>query len=324
MREHRSSPPWQSAATVRLEPQRFARAGDAWTSPWITRPAFERAVVSWNGGASFNVELRVAHATNVSPWLTLAEWPDARGGGGTLEAAGFGAIAIDEFVAADGCRFDRVQVRLIGDARGLERVFITTSLGGAVPPGPRPTHDLALDVPPRSQHEVPPPLGARLCSPTSTCMALAYFGIDVATVALAARSFDARHRIHGNWPRAIAAAAEHGVSGCVTRIDGWRALERWLEAGAVVVASVTVSAGELTGAPYDATSGHLLVVRGVARTVLVNDPAAATRSEVRRSYAFDEFERVWFERKGGVAYVFGPAVLRGVRDAVEATPFPPE
>ena len=51
------------------------------------------------------------------------------------------------------------------------------------------------------------------------------------------------------------------------------------------------------------------MIRGFteAGNVIVNDPAAAADSGVRRIYQRDEFNRVWFESgSGGVAYIVRP------------------
>jgi hypothetical protein len=100
----------------------------------------------------------------------------------------------------------------------------------------------------------------------------------------------------------------------VTRFASLRGVERFIRAGIPVVASITFGRGELTGAPISASNGHLVVIVGFTRAghVVVNDPAASTRSGVRRTYGRGQFENAWLKRypdgsgmrgSGGLAYV---------------------
>ena len=93
-----------------------------------------------------------------------------------------------------------------------------------------------------------------------------------------------------------------------------REAERFIAAGIPLVASVSFSRGQLTGAPISATSGHLLVIAGFTSNgnVVVNDPAAPNNSSVRRVYDRGEFERAWLGRSSGTVYV--------VRDAAHPLP----
>ena len=123
---------------------------------------------------------------------------------------------------------------------------------------------------------------------------------------MAARIYDADHDIYGNWPRAVQAAFELGVPGTLVRLSSWRAVEHFLASGVPLVVSVKAEEGELRGAPYPRTSGHLLVIRGLteAGDVLVNDPAADGPASVPRTYHREDLERCWM-RRGGVAYAIG-------------------
>ena len=58
-------------------------------------------------------------------------------------------------------------------------------------------------------------------------------------------------------------------------------------------------------APISASAGHLLVIVGFTDTgdVVVNDPAAATRAGVRRTYDRGQFEDAWIPTSGGTVYV---------------------
>ena len=71
------------------------------------------------------------------------------------------------------------------------------------------------------------------------------------------------------------------------------------------------AAATLAGVPrrgpggHKGTAGHLLVIVGFTSSgdVVVNDPAAATASGVRRTYDRAQFEKAWLGGSGGTAYV---------------------
>jgi hypothetical protein len=139
-------------------------------------------------------------------------------------------------------------------------------------------------------------------------MVLAYRGVERPTREVADLVYDAVHEIYGNWPRAVQAAYTYGVPGYLTRFSDWDEVRREIAGGQPLIVSVRAAEGELRGAPYPSTDGHLLVLVGFTRTgdVVVNDPAAPEAATVRRVYARSELETVWL-RRGGTAYVLGPA-----------------
>jgi hypothetical protein len=102
----------------------------------------------------------------------------------------------------------------------------------------------------------------------------------------------------------VQGAYSFGVPGYVARFGAWSEVRERLAAGQPLVISIAAGPGELTGAPYPSTDGHLLVVSGLEAPdrVLVHDPAAADASQGVTSYARAELERAWLAR-GGTAYV---------------------
>ncbi len=180
--------------------------------------------------------------------------------------------------------------------------------------------------------------GEAWCSPTSVAMVLAYYRKlpapssyswvrrsyrDRVVDHVARMTFDHGYDGTGNWPFNTAYAARRTGHAFVTRFRSLRGVERFIRAGIPVVTSLSFGRGQLTGAPIRASNGHLLVVVGFTRTgrVVVNDPAAATRAGVRRSYARGQFENAWLKRypsngrirgSGGLAYV--------IRDAAHPLP----
>jgi Peptidase_C39 like family len=176
-----------------------------------------------------------------------------------------------------------------------------------------------LAVPERSQM-VYPNGGPVWCSPTSTSMVMAYWSERLGEPALnrpvpevAAAVYDEVYRGNGNWPFNTAYAGRHGLVAYVSRMSSLAQVERWIEAGVPVVASLAWSPGELRNAAVPSTNGHLLVIVGFTSDgdVVVNDPAADPRLglSVRRVYPRGTLERLWLTHSGGTVYLIYPETL---------------
>ena len=237
-----------------------------------------------------------------------------------------------------------------GMASALPNVSgVATSTAGA---GSRAALGTVLPVPSYSQmahknvYEQYDGGGQAWCSPTSTTMVLDYYDAlpaprryrwvrkdypDRVVAHHARMTYDAGFGGTGNWAFNTAYAASRTGAGeggaFVTRLRNLGEAERFIAAGVPLIASVTFSSGELSGAPISSTSGHILVIVGFQTDgdVVVNDPAAPTRADVRRVYDRDQFEDVWLRRytsgsstrgSGGLVYVVHdaahPLPARGV------------
>ncbi len=303
---------------------RLDSPGGVYTSRIVERSApFTELLPSWNvavpGGAGFRVDVRVGRRSDGewSPWLLIGDW------GRPVEPRYTrfvgGKVAVDVFESEEP--WDRAQLRV--EATGgtasqgaltVHRLSLAFTDRRALPermlaarnedwPAP-----VALRVPARSQKDEEPDLAGVACSPTSVAMVMAFNGVDVPTAALARDVLDPSHGIYGNWSRAVQGAFTHGVPGSLVRVSSWHAVAEFLRRRVPLVASIRAGAGELRGAPYPESDGHLLVVTGLgpAGQVFVNDPAADWPGDVRRTYLREDLERCWFEQ-GGVAYAFDPA-----------------
>jgi hypothetical protein len=155
------------------------------------------------------------------------------------------------------------------------------------------------------------------CSPTSTSMVMAYWAGRLGDPALnrpvpevAAAVYDTVYGGNGNWPFNTAYAGQRGLVGYVSRMSTLAQVERWIEAGIPVVASLAWAPGELRNAAVPSTDGHLLVVVGFTADgdVVVNDPAADPRLglSVRRVYPRATMERLWLTHSGGTVYLIYP------------------
>ncbi len=168
--------------------------------------------------------------------------------------------------------------------------------------------------------------GEAWCSPTSTSMVLAFWGrgptpkqyawvdddyaqpwVDYAARYTYAWGYDGT----GDWPFNTAYAARFGLDAFVTRLRSLREAERFIHAGVPLVASISFGPGQLDNAPIRSSNGHVVVITGFTAggKVIVNDPAGANATKVRRVYRRDQFENAWSD-KGGVVYVIHPASTR--------------
>lgn len=287
---------------------------------------FQELLASWNidvpSRAGVWIEVRVGRKRDDfwSPWLRIGEW------GGNLPqwepTTRFegGEIAIDYFRSAES--WDRAQYRVQafkGEADDpvvrVTRFDLCLTSRNAVPPPRTPkekridptTYTLRLKVPFRSQKSESEKIADRICCPTSVAMVMAYRGVDRPTAEVAARAFDKPHDVYGNWPRAVQAAYGFGVPGYVARFSDWDEVRRMIGSGQPLIVSIASEEGQLTGAPYKKTDGHLLVIAGFNQKgdVEVNDPAAADGAKGQRIYKRAELEEVWLKR-GGTALVLLP------------------
>lgn len=304
-------------------------------SPVIeTDRLFNEALVSWNIDApphvGYVVELRAGRSRDDvwTPYLHVA----GDGGFGDERApvrCDNGYIDIDYF--RSDTRFDRAQYRIRAVCNPvpnspsppqaklrIARVDVTLSdttrkltavPGPEVPPSPpAAAWQRRLPVPYRSQKVERREIRGHICSPTSVAMVMAYRGVERPTEQVSEVIYDPLYKIYGNWPRAVQGAYRFGVPGYLMRIGCWTELEQLIAAGQPVVMSIEAREGELHGAPYSQTDGHLLVVAGfdAGGNVLVNDPAAPTAEKGMLAYRRSELEKVWWEARGGTAYVFLP------------------
>jgi hypothetical protein len=195
----------------------------------------------------------------------------------------------------------------------LDKTPLHVPVASRTPPGrissaeslARAIHGYDIDVPFRSQRTPDPLLSGRLCSPTSVSMVLASHGVSRPVFDVSSRAYDIRHDIFGNWPRNIQAAYALGVPGYLTRFSQWSDVYNSLDAGTPLIVSIQAKKGELRGAPYSETGGHLIVVRGydAAGDLLVNDPASGEEAKGRLVYKREDLQKVWFERTLGTTYV---------------------
>ena len=332
------SPGRGKARALRIGPDTYEAA--TWTSAWVT-PGFAATslVPSWEattpGRSMVRVEVRGQTADGRrGSWDTIADWSTrAKAAMRTTHSGQYddlGRVSADTWVATTPVTAWQLRTTLLrksGSSLPISVERIGAVASRVVAPGPTsvpgPAVGTVLDVPAYSQmlHSGHYPQwgggGEAWCSPTSTAMVLAYYGIaptprgiesghpDAIVDFTAKMVYDHGYRGTGNWAfnTAYAATLVAGDS-YVTRLPDLRAAEDFIAAGTPLVASIAFGPKQLTGAPISTSNGHLLVIVGFETDgdVVVNDPAAPSNAQVRRVYDRAEFERIWLAASNGTAY----------------------
>jgi hypothetical protein len=334
-----------------------------WTSPWVSPGfALTELIPSWNGTTLrdtwVQVEVRGRRSSGTSSWDRVARWAlddqSLKRASGTTQRDDFGRVAYDTWETG-GVGAWQVRLTLFRKAgtTGSPEIEAVGAVASRLPsvssvatsnPGSSSALGKVLSVPSYSQmvHRNEYPQydggGEAWCSPTSTAMVLAYYHAlpprndydwvnhsytDRVVDHVARMTYDTNLAGTGNWAFNTAYAASRTGAGFVTRLRSLRGAEDFIAAGIPLVASITFSSGQLSGAPISSTNGHLLVIVGFRKNgdVVVNDPAAPNRSSVRRTYDRGQFEDAWLKRYPlGSAKVGSGGMVYVIRDASHPLP----
>jgi len=258
-----------------------------------------------------------------SPWVRIAwagKTPSAKQG--PIDAR-LGSVNIDELLVKDEAYRLQVRFRLESDSPSAIAKVSRIDVNAAGKYGSdnsdhsvgKPT-PIDIPVPFRSQRTSDESLSGRLCSPTSVAMVLAYYGVDATVEEVAKKCYDPEYDIYGNWPRNIQAAYEFGVPGSLARMQSWWEVGKILESGQPIIISIRAEKGDLRGAPYESTEGHLIVLRGIDAfgNLIVNDPACGTAEDGKRVYRRSDLTKVWLQATNGTAYLLGtPKLVKEAR-----------
>ncbi|MCB9849479.1 MAG: DUF1460 domain-containing protein [Phycisphaerales bacterium] len=340
-------------ALIEVPPANENTPAGAYESPVITSNVlFNQALLSWNIDApphvGYSVEARVGRQRDDSwtDWLRIADR-------GTLQpqpvaGTASGAMYIDTDYLWSEERYDRLQYRVravcgpIPNSPAtayaklrIARVDVTftdtsdllTSLPAPSAPASPPEErwQRRLPVPFRSQKAEREAIRGKICSPTSVSMVLAYRGVDRPTEEIAETIYDHTNGIYGNWPRAVQEAYSYGVPGYLDRFADWSRVEALIAQDQPLIISIEAKDGELPGAPYKSTEGHLLVLVGFDQdgNVLVNDPASPTPEQGMIAYTRADLENVWWLPRSGTAYILqAPPALNATNAPVDSADDP--
>lgn len=314
-----SHEPWTS--TYRYTNQRHARL------PAIVPtlfgkdlvPAFNQLICSWNcrlpmqGYFSFFVQVSDEKTGKWSEWVHIADW------GRNVKKT--------RLHKSDSLDYHYVRLELgTGLANGF-RVKVTkndgcdsscdslavcvSNLNKMVPDqqGDRHGSCFISRVPFLSQFHIDHPKNDALCSPTSCTMLLRHhLGTEFDPALVAEAVYDEGLGIYGSWPcnmAAVYALSGGQLNSCVTRLDNFTTLHRYLMREIPVCVSVR---GPLAGSATPYASGHILVVIGFdaqTQEVICNDPAFEYQEAHGTRYALVDFLKAW-ERSKRLTYLIIP------------------
>lgn len=304
------------------------RVGEAVSPASAADFDFDELIASWNAatpaGSWVEILARVDLGSHWTKWYNLGVWASGyetvRRHSVKDQADEDGKVAVDTVVITDkkaAARGFQIKVRLFSvdgvvspSVRGISAAYSTTPVKNSQPSAGNPANwDRVLDVPACSQM-VYPDGGNVWCSPTSTSMVVSYWQgtsgpCAPAVYAAVEGVFDWVYDGHGNWPFNTAYAGGLGLNASVRRFTSLDEVETWIARGVPVVISISWGKGQLDGAPIPSSGGHLIVVVGfdAQGNPVVNDPAAASDEEVRRTYLRSQLEAVWLENSGGLVYL---------------------
>ena len=301
-------------------------------SPIVDVPGgFRTAVASWNvttpPGSWIETELRARVRDRWTKWYAMGVWSAGGAPRHSVAKQGDADGTVDTDTLELVTPADAFEIRVTahsaadGSAPALRLLAVATSLGDApetdnVTTGVR---AMDLDVPQQTQRVATSPDakgggGDSWCSPASISMVMAYWAkqrkhpewnVDVTLVADGV--YDPVYDGCGNWPFNVAYASEHALGGWVRQFASLDDVAHLIARGFPVIASIAVKPGELDGAPYPKTAGHLLVIRGFTESgdVIVNDPYGQP-GEIRRVYRRAQFAHAWLGGSNGTVYLIAP------------------
>jgi hypothetical protein len=319
-----------SARATKVGSARMCR-GSFISRPVDTENAFLELLPSWNlslndSTQGYRVQIRVGDREGKwSPWLYFGSGGTATGKSASprTSVAKWGDVKVDYLMLKRAAVHFQFRVDLEGDQESLadpaerpvlRRLFaayageVAAENASGIGQAAReksPRRRVDLKVPYRSQTDVPvKKLRSVICCPTCIAMALEWHGVDKPTLDVCAEAYDPEHKIYGMWPRAAQTAANNGMIACVQRFGTHTEVREALEAGTPLVASIRVRSGELSGAKYRKSKGHLILIRGftAAGNYIVNDPYSPGPRGKEIEYAAADLDKVWLD-KGGVAIV---------------------
>ncbi len=311
-----------------------ATDGEYVSEIFATEP-FEYMVASWNAevpeGTYVEVQARayVDMKNSWTEWLTWGKWSkNIAERASVSESTDLALVDTDIFtvLGSDGETASLVQLKVLLHSNDpavtpvLEQVCATyrnTLEGQEITPtqtysaydGELPA-SVKLKVPAISQAVREPNIGNVMCSATTMCIMLNYYGEDLLPEQVGLLNWDVYYEGFGNWPFTVAVAGMFGYESYVQYAD-FDVLRNELANGHIVGLNVKYSSSPNGNYPYlengaaGSTAGHLITITGYENIDGVDyfystDPAAPSDAGTYRLYRADQLLECWTQR---IAYI---------------------
>lgn len=329
----------------RLSADLFQPTGEGeWTTPWQeTRIPFDEFIYAWSVQLPEEEGFRLFLSARFvdggeSPWLYAGFWGDVD----LVESRSrptfeHGRLLLDHLFLdkkADAYRF-----RVVDEGRRPLTTLPALSVVATdnSPTGPAVAvhsvhgqeyalHDLVLDLPLRRQESSDGERMPDRCQSAALATALQYFGDERPLEEIERLIYDPEYRHPGIWPRIIATATQLGHRAYIDRFRDWNDVRQALLRNKVILASITMPADlDYIAPPYSSMGGHIVAINGVTADgrVVVTDSALGVSGEgYLCQWLMEDFEKVWFGQKGGVAMVIEPPSDAEIQRVEELPPFP--
>jgi len=297
--------------------------------------AFEYMVASWNAEVPEGTYVEVQARAYVdmkkawTDWLTWGKWSrNIAKRASVSETTDLALVDTDIFTirGSDGETASLVQLKVIlhsDDAavtpvleqvcatykNTLDGQYITPTQTYSAYEGELPA-SVKLEVPAISQMVREPSIGNVMCSATTMCIMLNYYGEDLLPEQVGLLNWDYYYEGFGNWPFTVAVAGMFGYESYVQYAD-FDVVRNELANGHIVGINVKYSADPNGSYPYlenaamSGTAGHLITLTGYETVDGVEyfystDPAAGSDEGTYRRYRADQLLECWSQR---IAYI---------------------
>lgn len=313
-----------------------------WMSPMVSAEApFDEMIYSWSvpmeDGEGFRLYFRVGFGEQeTSPWLYAGYWGVVSDKVSSRKNPEFehGRVEMDQLLLEKSA--DRFQFQIVDSAgMGLSTmpridvVLTDNKAPGEPPPRVRPTvASPILDLPFRAQVDSQGNRTPDRCQTAAVATAMEFFGTSVGLEDLLPWTYDDEYDYPGIWPRTIGVARQHGYDGYIDRFRGWESARAAIEEGKVILCSINPRRSlNLQAPPYGPIGGHIVALNGFTgdgRVVTTDSALSKDGKGTLCQWLMEDFEKVWFDTKGGVGMVIVPPPGFEPKLVAEIPPFPME
>ncbi len=184
---------------------------------------------------------------------------------------------------------------------------------------------IILDLPLRRQADSQGNPMPNRCQSAAVATAMEYFGKSVPIEEIVKYTNDPEYDYPGIWPRTIGAAVQFGFEGYIDRFRDWTSVRQTLAENKVILCSIRMPEGKYKAPPYPSIGGHIVALNGVTedgRVVVTDSALAKSGRGYRCQWLQEDFEKIWWDTKGGVGMVIVPPKNAKEKVVKDVAPFP--